>query len=302
MSHPNPLLPPGSSLEDRKHRKTKILVTVFGIVALHVIPISGLLLMQGCKPESTSIATTTTKTPNDEIPLLNTNDLYRDFEEDTRGLSVPLETEPAPYETVENLEPTISSEVILDEPGVGEVSRTPGFETTDELYNTELAQGSGFPEAGVAPIPSPEIVPVNAEERAPETDPSPSQSLTIDYKIQPGDRLYSLAKQYGTKVESIVGANPGLDPRKLRVGKSIVIPRNSVSVTEAAAKVPTVAKAVSTGKVYQVKRGDNLTRIARKNGVSLSALRKANGLNTDRILVGQKLQIPVAEVATAISK
>ena len=300
MSHPNPLLPPGSSLEDRKHRKTKILVTVFGIVALHVIPISGLLLMQGCKPETTSIATTTTQSPNDEIPLLNTNDLYRDFEEDSRGLSVPLETEPAPYETVENLEPTISSEVILDEPGEGEVTRVPEY--VGSGYGTEVAQNSDFPETNIDPVPSPEIVPVNDEERAPEIVHSPASSLTIDYKIQPGDRLYSLAKQYGTKVETIVGANPGLDPRRLRVGKSIVIPRNSLTSSEKVATVKTTVSPKTSGKVYQVKRGDNLTRIARKNGVSLSALRKANRLNTDRILVGQKLQIPVAEVATALSK
>ncbi len=297
MSHPNPLLPPGSSLDDRKHRKTKILVTVFGIVALHVIPISGLLLMQGCKPENNKIATTTTTEPNDEIPLLNTNDLYRDFEADTTGLSVPIETEASPYELAENnLEPTISSEVILDEPGQGEIGQNPV--TTDEVVLNTAEETA--PELTYTPAPelATRVDTPTIEQPVSRTP----EALTMEYTIKPGDRLYSLARTYGTKVEAILGANPGLDPRKLRVGKSIVIPRNSSSNAAPAPAVTGSNTVASGGKIYTVKKGDNLTRIARQNGVSLSALRKANSLNTDRILIGQKLQIPVAEVATAISK
>ena len=292
MSHPNPLLPPGSSLEDRKHRKTKILVTVFGIVALHVIPISGLLLMQGCKPEIDSIATSTVKTPNEEVPLLNTNDLYQDFETSNPNLSVPLETETPSYNMAEqNLELTISTEVILDEPGQGEVTQ----ESTT-IGNVELTrQREIFSGRGdmTPPTPQPETTLAN----------SLPGSLTLDYKIEPGDRLYSLAKEYGTKVDAILGANPGLDPKRLKVGQSIVIPRNSTSV---AAAVPAATSSRETvgnsNAAYKVKRGDTLTRIARKNGVTLSALRRANGLNSDRILIGQKLEIPVAEVASAVSQ
>jgi len=280
MSHPNPLLPPGSSLEDRKHRKTKILVTVFGIVALHVIPISGLLLMQGCKPEIDSIATSTVKTPNEEVPLLNTNDLYQDFETNNPNLSIPLETETPPYDlAAQNLEPTISTEVILDEPGQGEVTRD-----STTIAHVELAAQREN---------------LQPEAEAANSLPAP---LTLDYKIKPGDRLYSLAKEYGTKVDAILGANPGLNPKRLKVGQSIVIPRNSTSVAAAVPAASSNQTTVDSGKAYQVKRGDTLTRIARKNGITLSALRRANGLNSDRILIGQKLEIPVAEVASAVSQ
>jgi len=47
--------------------------------------------------------------------------------------------------------------------------------------------------------------------------------------------------------------------------------------------------------VYVVRRGDTLTRIARAFGVSVSDLRRANNIvNPNRILVGQRLVIPVA--------
>ena len=278
-------------MEDRKHRKTKILVTVFGIVALHVIPISGLLLMQGCKPEIDSIATSTVKTPNEEVPLLNTNDLYQDFETSSPNLSIPLETETPPYDlAAQNLEPTISTEVILDEPGEGEVPQE-----SVTIANVELSPPNENLSGGG------DIVPQDPPPASEEASNRPS-SLTMDYKIMPGDRLYSLAKEYGTKVNAILGANPGLDPKRLRVGQSIVIPRSSNSVAAAVPSASSNQTTVGSGKAYQVKRGDTLTRIARENGITLNTLRRANGLNSDRILIGQKLKIPVAEVASAVSQ
>jgi nucleoid-associated protein YgaU len=54
---------------------------------------------------------------------------------------------------------------------------------------------------------------------------------------------------------------------------------------------------VSDQGFYEVKRGDNLTHIARDHGVSLQALEDANRdvvKNPDRIFPGQKLVIPKA--------
>ena len=52
---------------------------------------------------------------------------------------------------------------------------------------------------------------------------------------------------------------------------------------------------------YEVKPGDSLAKIARNNGVSVEALKKANGIETASIRIGQKLVIPAgggAEPAT----
>jgi len=48
------------------------------------------------------------------------------------------------------------------------------------------------------------------------------------------------------------------------------------------------------GAVYLVKSGDTLTRIAKTCGTTIKALRSANGLDNDRIVVGEKLKIPAA--------
>ncbi|HZF01204.1 MAG TPA: LysM peptidoglycan-binding domain-containing protein [Methylomirabilota bacterium] len=64
--------------------------------------------------------------------------------------------------------------------------------------------------------------------------------------------------------------------------------------------VPSVQKASMTPAfsqspaVYVVKSGDTLTRIAKAHGISVKALRSANDLANDQIVVGAKLKIPTA--------
>ena len=49
-------------------------------------------------------------------------------------------------------------------------------------------------------------------------------SGTISHKIKAGDTFYKLAQKYGTSVDQISKANPGLDPNNLTIGKNICIP------------------------------------------------------------------------------
>jgi len=46
-----------------------------------------------------------------------------------------------------------------------------------------------------------------------------------------------------------------------------------------------------TGKTYTVSEGDNLSGIAKEHGVSLAELKEWNDLQTDKIMVGQKLKV-----------
>ena len=46
----------------------------------------------------------------------------------------------------------------------------------------------------------------------------------VSVKIRPGDTLWSLARLYGSSVEAIRLADPGLDPEDLPVGATLVIP------------------------------------------------------------------------------
>jgi LysM repeat protein len=46
-----------------------------------------------------------------------------------------------------------------------------------------------------------------------------------------------------------------------------------------------------------VKSGDTLIRIAKAHGTTVKAIKSLNGLTTDRIKVGQKLNLPGKEAA-----
>lgn len=68
-------------------------------------------------------------------------------------------------------------------------------------------------------------------------------------------------------------------------------------LTPPASKENAAAPAIHSatdGMIYSVKSGDTLSRIARAHGTTVKALKSANGLVSDRILVGAKLKIPEA--------
>lgn len=51
----------------------------------------------------------------------------------------------------------------------------------------------------------------------------------------------------------------------------------------------------SSSSTYQVRSGDSLEKIARRNNVSIADLKEANSLKSDLIYIGQKLTIPSAK-------
>jgi tetratricopeptide (TPR) repeat protein len=44
------------------------------------------------------------------------------------------------------------------------------------------------------------------------------------HTVESGDSPYSIAKKYGVKLDSFMAANPGLDPKRLKIGQTVRIP------------------------------------------------------------------------------
>jgi len=63
-------------------------------------------------------------------------------------------------------------------------------------------------------------------------------------------------------------------------------------------KKPAAAKP----QTHTVKKGDNLGRIASRYGVTVDAIRQANGIKGDNIQIGQKLTIPAKGSTSSKSK
>ena len=105
-----------------------------------------------------------------------------------------------------------------------------------------------------------------------------AQSRT--HRVRSGESLYTIGKRYGVSVDRIKAAN-GLRRNTIRVGQELVIPARSSGSTSA-----------SEGKVHRVRGGDTLSEIARRYGTTVSKLRSANGLTSNRLRIGQELKIP----------
>jgi murein DD-endopeptidase MepM/ murein hydrolase activator NlpD len=104
-------------------------------------------------------------------------------------------------------------------------------------------------------------------------------SAAATYVIKPGDTLGSIAKANGVSVAALAKANGIADPNRVYAGQQLVIPG---------------AKPGPAPQRYTVASGDTLGAIARKLGVSVAALAKANGItDPNRIRVGQVLTIGI---------
>jgi N-acetylmuramoyl-L-alanine amidase len=77
---------------------------------------------------------------------------------------------------------------------------------------------------------------------------------------------------------------------QLRVAEAIY--RGVVNYLEVLEMLPTEPTPVSDDRVHLVSSGDNLSILATRYGVSVTALKRINGLSDNRIYVGQRLRIP----------
>jgi LysM repeat protein len=148
--------------------------------------------------------------------------------------------------------------------------------------------GAQPPQVTQAPLPPVQPLPVNAAPTPPTTPAG-----TTEYVIASGDTLGAIAHKNGLTVKALTEANPGVNPRKLKVGQKIQIPAGGTAGASAAA--PGAAADVATGDTatYTVKPGDTLTKIAKLNHTSFKKIMALNDLKTTSIRVGQKLKVPV---------
>ena len=108
---------------------------------------------------------------------------------------------------------------------------------------------------------------------------------TVEHRVRRGETLWDLALRYGSSVERILGRNPGVNPRRLRPGLTVIIPLpGSVPDVESpGAAHPWMAQAGS-GAVHVVEHGDSLWDIARTHGVTVEALAASNGRSPNDII------------------
>ena len=113
------------------------------------------------------------------------------------------------------------------------------------------------------------------------TPPDRCPAGTFAYTIRAGDTYFSLARRFGTTVEAIQRANPGIDPDRLQIGQIICIPGTGEPPCP------------SGTTPYTIRAGDTYFSIARRAGITVDDLIRANpGVDPDRLIIGQIICVP----------
>ena len=90
---------------------------------------------------------------------------------------------------------------------------------------------------------------------------------------------------------------PDSAPQAPEAGQSLsqnTLPVQSHPVAPIHTATPVESSSSTGAAVYFVKSGDTLSHIAKAHNVSVKSLKSANNLDTDKIVVGEKLKIPTA--------
>jgi membrane-bound lytic murein transglycosylase D len=125
----------------------------------------------------------------------------------------------------------------------------------------------------------------------------PAETL-VAYRLvtsKKGEYPETISSRYGLSVKQLKQYNPKLEIAKktgrLAAGQSVMVP--SKAVVAAAANVPDPAIEIysSSRRFHVVKRGENLSSIAKKYHTSTKALMSLNGLRRAMIFPGQSLVV-----------
>nr|WP_019211348.1 N-acetylmuramoyl-L-alanine amidase [Yersinia massiliensis] len=112
------------------------------------------------------------------------------------------------------------------------------------------------------------------------------------HKVQRGETLSGIASQYGVSM-AVLRQNNTLKNDVVWVGQRLKIPASGSTASVAAPKTVTKAKTSKSQPIkHQVKRGDTLSAIAARYGVSMSEIERTNKIKSGNVQLGQTLTIP----------
>lgn len=119
----------------------------------------------------------------------------------------------------------------------------------------------------------------------------PNNSSSV-HTVRSGDTLYGIGLKYGVTVNQLKSWN-NLNSNLIHPGDRLKVSGSGASTSKPSkpVSVNTSSSSNSNVRLYTVKRGDNLYRIAMNNGTTVARLQADNGLVGDMIYIGQVLKI-----------
>ena len=108
----------------------------------------------------------------------------------------------------------------------------------------------------------------------------------LSYTVKKDDTLYSIARKYNLKVDTILKDN-NLNSTDLTIGQVLKIRTEPTTTLECYGEEYTPI----SDTIYTVKKGDSLYSIAKKYNTSVSSIKSKNNLTSNLLSIGQKLKI-----------
>ncbi|MEY4012426.1 MAG: hypothetical protein RIT22_1550, partial [Bacteroidota bacterium] len=119
----------------------------------------------------------------------------------------------------------------------------------------------------------------------------------IQYSVQKGDNLGSIAKKFGATIDELKQWN-NLKSNAIAIGNSLIVAKNEIVIDTNKATVASFKKkdqyssSAKKEAEYYVKKGDSLYSISKKYpGVTISDLKKWNNIKDEELKPGMKLKI-----------
>lgn len=132
----------------------------------------------------------------------------------------------------------------------------------------------------------------NNDDSTKEVEPK-TETKIVEYKVKKGDNIASIAKKYNTAIDDLKEWN-NLSDNNIKVGTSIIVSKKEVAFNDPkpSKKESLAANQRDEVKLYYVKKGDSLFSIAKKYpGVTISDIKKWNGIKNESLKPGMKLKI-----------
>lgn len=164
------------------------------------------------------------------------------------------------------------------------VSPTGNTPVSADVPTVAAPTATALPIATEASTTAPTVTALPPTTIAPTAAPSATAVATdiaqetpfVEYVVQRGDTLYTIAKLFNVSVDDIQAYNTIANPSSLTIGQTLRIPTGDVTYVE-----------------YVVQRGDLLVTIARRFGVSVEDILAINDIrNPSSLTIGQTLRIP----------
>ena len=187
-------------------------------------------------------------------------------------------------------------------------------------FQTEIAKAIAVSVTEFLPVqsgqePSTARIATKKKEESEEASPKPPKKESVklppstNYTIRPGDTLDIIARNHDTKISVLLKLNGIRLTDPLYSGRVLKVPAKEkdmsdlnkderTKVSGTSEKSPALAPPPAT-KIYRVKKGDTLDKIARRNNTTIGVLLKLNKMKMhEPLYVGKKLRLPSAEATT----